>query len=81
MLIPSYKVLFFKVKNSQESISNKRQEATYKLITKKVQQLITQDILSINAKAILNKWDNILEDLYNNLDFKGIGYLTFIQIL
>ena len=59
-------------------MSNKRQEVTYKLITKKVQQLVIQHALPINAEAIPNKWDNTLEDLYNNPDFKGVGYLTFI---
>ena len=62
-------------------MSDERQEVTCKLVTKKVQQLIIQHALPTNAEAIPNKWDNILEDLYNNPDFKGIGYLTFIWIL
>lgn len=57
-------------------MSNKKQLVLYKLFIKKVYRLIKINKEPIDTILILNKQNNTLDNLYNNLNFKEVYYST-----
>ena len=65
-------VLYFKVKNSWQNMSTEKQLATRQLLTKKVLQMSQLDENHPDATPVANKWDETLDDLYDDPDFEEV---------